>query len=168
MYERLIHVSVVILLIGLTGCRKEKSERTEVHPDSTQSGLAAGDSDYEALFDSISTALGLLKTEESDTGKDHAVQVAWDSVSGGFFCPGKAAADPRLPEAARYAAMQRAAQLTARKQAMFFREWKLRKYRKMTAPLQGQITYSDVVFEKIDGDTLKTLMLVPFGSIVVE
>ncbi|MBN1759032.1 MAG: hypothetical protein JW863_11980 [Chitinispirillaceae bacterium] len=174
MFSHNSHLSVILLVpvIMVFSCKRESARKNAARNDTAATAAANGASvapvDYQEVYNRVTAAIERLTTDSDTVAKSTIVTAAWDSVSGGFYCPGKSFANPRLPEAARKEAASKAARLTARRWALLFSLWRRGDFRNGNTSVQGQVTWDDVVMEHHSGDTVTALVLVPLGSIIVE
>lgn len=162
----------VAVLAACIGCKESLTDDTAVKDVSGTvsgtNGTVAPPVDYQRVYDQITAALDSMTADADTTAKRSIVAMAWDSIAGGFYCPGRATGSATLPAAARKEAALRAAQLVARRWALLFREWRAGNFHTDDTSIKGEVSYDAVVLETYSGDTAHLLVQVPLGSIMIQ
>lgn len=96
------------------------------------------------------------------------LQAAFDPESGCFYVVGKGIHSADLPEASRDRGRKIASSFDGKRWALYCKAWSQGDTIPFGKPLSGKISYSKVVFDKVTGDTLFQLLMVPAGSILLE
>jgi hypothetical protein len=96
------------------------------------------------------------------------VSASFDSLSGSFLTVGKGVVNPEHPQAAQPSARQQAAAADAKRWSLYLKAWHTGDTRAFGETIEGQISYSRVLAEKLEGDTLYQLVQVPVGSVVIQ
>ncbi len=168
-YRYLLPVTALAVCIG---CKEPSTDEPAVKNASgtiRQTGdTVAPPVDYRRVYEQVTAALDSMTADDDTTAKRTIVTLAWDSIAGGFYCPGRATGSVTLPAAARKEAALRAAQLVARRWALLFKEWRAGDFHTDGTPIKGEVSYDAVVLETYSGDTVHLLLQVPLGSIIVQ
>jgi hypothetical protein len=94
------------------------------------------------------------------------VKASFDSSSGCFLVVGKGTHNKSLPESSWRQGRKIASAYDAKRWALYLKSWSLGSTARFGAKISGEITYSRILLEKLEGDTLFTLVSVPTGSII--
>lgn len=93
---------------------------------------------------------------------------AFDTVSGCFFVVGKGTHSTGLPEASWGQGRKIAASYDGKRWALYCKTRSQGGKIPFGKPVSGNISYSKTIFEKLIGDTLFQLIMVPTGSIILD
>jgi len=105
---------------------------------------------------------------QSNAGIGALLKVSFDSTSGCFLTIGKGVHNPAMPEASWKQGRKIASGYDAKRWAMYMKLWSQGVFAPFGRKISGEISYSKVVLEKIENDTLYTLVSTPFGSIILK
>ena len=96
------------------------------------------------------------------------ITAAFDSAGGNIYSVGKGVANPSMAAGTAAAGQPSAAQSDARRWVLYERAWIAGDARDVGSEISGEISYSSVLLESPDSDTLYVLVQVPYGSVSVE
>jgi hypothetical protein len=91
---------------------------------------------------------------------------SFDSASGCFLVAGKGTHNKSMPEASWKQGRTIASAYDAKRWALYLKSWSLGSTAHFGTRISGEITYSRILLERLEGDTLYTLVSVPMGSII--
>jgi site-specific recombinase XerC len=94
------------------------------------------------------------------------LKASFDSLSGCFIVAGKGTQNKSMPEASWKQGQKIASAYDAKRWALYLKSWSLGNTAHFGTKISGEITYSRILLERLDGDTLYTLVSVPMGSII--
>jgi hypothetical protein len=159
----------LILPLLLMSCR-DTERPAQVKQASVKPAQAA---DTVVNYDSLLTLLlGLQSGISANPSELNRIpiflQQSFDTVSGTFMVAGKGISNPSFPEAARDAARKSAALYDGKRWGLHLKAWRTGDIKPFTRPISGEIAYSKVLFERMNGDTLFVLIQIPIGSILVR
>jgi len=122
-------------------------------------------------YDSLLTRLLLLENAVYGNPRDFGfitrlIKASFDSSSGCFIVAGKGAANTSLPGASWKQGRKIASNYDAKRWALYCKTWSLGSAVTFGTKISGEITYSSTLLERLDGDTLFSLVSVPTGSII--
>jgi hypothetical protein len=95
-------------------------------------------------------------------------QVSFDSASGCFLIAGKGAFNKSHPVAAWDRGRKMAASYDAKRWALYLKTWRDGSTIAFGNKISGEVSYSRILCERSDGDTLYQLIQVPIGSVTVK
>ena len=171
---KLYALAILVLILAMASCRKNHSlaQKNDGHDSSTAFGAKPA-YDTAAHYDSL---LGMLiALQDGISGRPEnsgliapLLHAAYDQETGCFYVVGKGAHSPNLPEVSWDRGRKIAASFDGKRWALYCKTWSRGATTPFGKPVSGNISYSKVVFEKLTGDTLFQLLLVPSGSILLE
>ena len=94
------------------------------------------------------------------------LKASFDSSSGCFLVVGKGTHNKSLPESSWKPGRKIASAYDAKRWALYCKSWSLGNYRAFGSRISGEITYSKILLERLENDTLYTLVSVPIGSVI--
>jgi hypothetical protein len=94
--------------------------------------------------------------------------VSFDSASGCFLVAGKGTQNREFPESAWEKARKMASAYEAKRWALYAKAWTTGSSMPFGQKITGEITYSNVLRERLENDTLYVLVSVPIGSVVLK
>jgi hypothetical protein len=109
---------------------------------------------------------GLPSTSESSLGE--LKKYSFDSSSGCFLTVGKGAYNKTFPEGTWDKGRKMAASYDGKRWALYLKAWREGSSVVFGNKISGEVTYSKILLERPDGDTLYLLIQVPIGSVVVK
>jgi hypothetical protein len=126
-----------------------------------------------AACDSLLTIVNTLENRVRSDPRDRKASQAltkagFDSGSGCFLAAGKGTFNRSHPQAARESARAMAAQLDAKKWALYLRARSQGRDIIFGDNIAGEITYSSTMCSHIESDTLYLLVKVPQGSVIIK
>ncbi len=96
------------------------------------------------------------------------LRISFDSASGCFFAIGKGVQNNAMPEASWKHGRKMASTYDAKRWALYLKLWSQGQIVPFGKKISGDISYSKVILEKMENDTLFTLVSIPFGSIIIK
>jgi hypothetical protein len=122
-------------------------------------------------YDSLLTRLCVLQNTIYNNPHDvnnisPLLKASFDSSSGCFLVVGKGTNNKSLPESSWKQSRKIASSYDAKRWALYCKSWSLGNNRTFGTRISGEITYSKILLEHLEGDTLFTLVSVPTGSII--
>jgi hypothetical protein len=165
--------------IMITACKTQpslpnlhKTGQTSDLPlyDSKGSLVALGQLDS-TKYDSLLYRLIALENAVWSNPRDlkcHAdlLATSLDSASGCFLVAGKGVPNKSLPEASWKQGRKIASIYDAKRWALYCKTWAIGGAKPFGTRISGEITYTRTLLERLDGDTLFSLVSVPTGSII--
>jgi hypothetical protein len=166
----------LILLQVATSCRMQPSL-----PDVQKAAQARALPVYDAngtpvasdslKDDSLLTRLRIFENAVYNNPLDKSMilpllAASFDSASGCFLVAGKGTHNKSMPEASWKQGRKIASAYDAKRWALYLKSWSLGSTVRFGTKISGEITYSRILLERLDGDTLYTLVSVPMGSII--
>jgi hypothetical protein len=94
------------------------------------------------------------------------LRASFDSSSGCFLVAGKGTQNKSMPDASWKQGRKIASAYDAKRWALYLKSWSLGSSIRFGTKISGEITYSRIMLERLDNDTLYTLISVPMGSII--
>ena len=169
-------VTIILLLaLCIISCWKEKKKQTQ--QEEVESSVLIKEAmkpekrviDYDSLFNELLPLEDLITQNPSDTAHiRHLLDAAYDSVSGVFYCIGKGTTNPKMPEAAQQQAINRAAQNTGMRWAVYLKSWQGGNMIPLDNKISGKFSAgSTLLLEKSVGDTLYQLLSVSADDVKV-
>ncbi|MBD3244040.1 MAG: hypothetical protein GF331_25835 [Chitinivibrionales bacterium] len=164
-----------LLAFGLESCREDNSApKSGPSPDSvhltadTLSGRPL-DADPDSLLAAVLPLQdSVYRNPQQSELTGVLVQTALDSASGSFVVVGKGVVNPEMTDEAARAGRQRAAQSDAKRWSLYLKAWYGGDTRAFGDAIEGKVAYTQVLLERMQGDTLLQLVQVPLGSVEVE
>jgi hypothetical protein len=95
-------------------------------------------------------------------------KVSFDSSSGCLLVAGKGTFNKSHPEAAWDKGRKMAASGDAKRWVLYLKAWQEGSALAFGNKISGVVSYSRILLERLDGDTLYQLIQVPLGSVVVK
>jgi hypothetical protein len=95
-------------------------------------------------------------------------KVSFDSSSGCFLVAGKGTFNKSLPEGTWDTGRKMAASGDAKRWALYLKAWRDGSTIDFGKKISGEVSYSRILCERADGDTLYQIIQVPMGSVVVK
>jgi hypothetical protein len=96
------------------------------------------------------------------------LKASFDSSSGCFLVAGKGVPNKSLPETSWKQGRKIASAYDAKRWALYCKSWSLGNHHTFGTRISGEITYSRILLERLENDTLFTLVSVPAGSIILK
>jgi hypothetical protein len=93
---------------------------------------------------------------------------SFDSSSGCFRVAGKGTYNPEHPKTTWRQGMKVAASYDAKRWALYAKQWSDGGHFIFGEKISGEITYSKIIAERIQDDTMYVLVYVPIGSIILK
>jgi hypothetical protein len=170
----------VICISILSSCRTQPSlpshqDSGQLHnlpaaddPNSSPAAQDAPDSArYEFILSNLIVLEGAIYNDPHDAKKIMPLlKASFDSSSGCFLVVGKGTHNKSFPESSWKQGRKIASSYDAKRWALYCKVWSQGNQIAFGARISGEITYSKILLERLDGDTLFTLVSVPLGSIV--
>ncbi|MBD3344981.1 MAG: hypothetical protein GF401_07960 [Chitinivibrionales bacterium] len=170
-----ITAAILVILPFMLLCKEEKdrtkTERITKAQTGTENSLntAATRLDTAEVFQTVLALEDSLRKERGNTDLiARLLKASYDSSSGSFYTVGKGVKNPKLPQAAQQQAQERSAQLDAKRWTLYLKRWHTGSSTSFGDSIGGEITYSMIVDEKMNNDTLLQLVQAPVGSVVVD
>jgi len=153
-----------------SSCRIETETSTQTGTQARDTSVTASrplsaDSLLNVLLP-LQNAVYLAPTDLST--RQALVAAAFDSASGSYYAVGKGVANPSAPKETARAGQIRAAQSDANRWVLYERAWSGGDARDFGAEIAGEITFSDVLLERSESDTLYVVVQVPYGSVAMK
>jgi hypothetical protein len=170
----------LFFVLVFSSCKLQPSLPQGGKPGTSASSTQAPPTSHDALADSAKcdSLLSLLVGLENEVyvnlpsrgtvALSELKQVSLDSASGSFLVVGKGAFNKSHPEAAWDKGRKMAASYDAKRWALYLKAWQEGSAITFGKKISGEVSYSRVLCERSDGDTLHQLIQVPIGSIVVK
>jgi hypothetical protein len=165
----ILPAAAVVAAVLLSSCRIETDTSSQTGPQSRNTTGAAGTISGDSLLALLLPLQNAVYLAPKDLSVRTAlVAAAFDSASGSIYSVGKGVANPSAAAGTASAGQSRAAQSDANRWALYNRAWLGGDPRDFGADIAGEITYSNVLLEKPEGDTLCVVIQVPYGSVSVK
>jgi hypothetical protein len=124
-----------------------------------------------ARYDSLLSRLRGLENEVYANPLDKEkipplLAASFDSSSGCFLVTGKGTHNKSMPESSWKQGRKIASAYDAKRWTLYLKSWSLGRRVRFGEKISGEIIYSRILLEKLEGDTLFTLVSVPTGSII--
>jgi hypothetical protein len=167
-------LAILVFFMALVSCRKNPSPALKNTGHSSSTVMQSNQPfDTAARYDPQLTTLIALQNSiiesPAESGPIAALlRASFDQESGCFFIVGKGTHSVDLPEATWDRGRKIAASYDGKRWALYCKTWSQGGKIPFGKPVSGKISYSRVVFEKLTGDTLFQLLMVPAGSIILE
>ena len=94
------------------------------------------------------------------------LKASFDSSSGCFLVAGKGTHNKSFPESSWKQGRKIASSYDAKRWALYCKSWSQGNHGAFGTRISGEITYSMILLERFENDTLYALVSVPFGSII--
>jgi hypothetical protein len=135
--------------------------------DSNGSPVAQDSVKYDSLLKHLLLLQNTIYSSPRDlNGIPPLLKASFDSASGCFLVVGKGTHNKSLPEASWKQGRKIASSYDAKRWALYCKSWSRGNYSAFGTRISGEITYSKILLERLENDTLYTLVSVPFGSII--
>jgi hypothetical protein len=171
---KLYALAILVLILVMASCRKNPSiARKNAGHDSSNALQSEPPYDTAARNDSLLAALRALQDSISNRPENSGLiapllRSAYDRETGCFYIVGKGTHSASLPRASWDRGRKIAASYDGKRWTLYCKTWSQGGNVQFGKPVSGTISYSKVVFEKVAGDTLFQLLMVPAGSIILE
>jgi hypothetical protein len=124
---------------------------------------------YDSIFSAVKNCQdSVYNKPESETLAAKLLLAAYDTVSGSFLVVGKAVFNPDFPQQAQTADRKRASKYIGERWALYLKAWQAGNSIPFGKPIAGTIAYSKELSSREKGDTLFQLLMIPFGSIILD
>jgi hypothetical protein len=138
-----------------------------------QPSLGAASTPDTTNYDSL---LSIVLLQENEIRKMPTTSLAvslflkssFDSSSGCFRVAGKGTYNPELPKTTWRQGMKVAASYDAKRWALYAKQWSDGGHFIFGDKISGEITYSKILAERVQDDTMYVLVSVPIGSVVLK
>lgn len=171
-----IALAAVAATIALAGCRIDQTSTLPATGGTSTvtstAGPGAGPSATpavapESLFARLRPLHDAVYGAPGDLAARAALATAsFDSARGSFFVVGKGVKN--LSAGSAETGQERAAEADAKRWALYLRAWTSQDTRKFAEPIEGEITYSNILARTVEDDTLYVLLQVPYSSVTVK
>ena len=170
----------LFFLLAFSSCKLQPSLPQAEKPAPVTSAGQAAPVPHDALADStrcdslLSLLIRLENNIYASLPSTNAVslgelkKVSFDSSSGSFLAAGKGAFNKKLPEGAWDTGRKMAASADGKRWVLYLKAWRDGSTIDFGKKISGEVSYSSILCERSDGDTLYQLIQVPIGSVVVK
>jgi hypothetical protein len=122
-------------------------------------------------FDSLLSIILVLESAiySQPRGKGHIpllLKASFDSASGCFLVVGKGTHNKSMPESSWRQGRKIASAYDANRWALYLKAWSLGRTIAFGTRISGEISYSKILLEKLENDTLYALVSIPMGSVI--
>ena len=123
----------------------------------------------DTVFGVVQSLEGNILAEPKDTDWIAPLLAAsYDSVCGCFHVVGKGVVNPEHATETARAGQRRAAEKDAKRWSLYLKAWHTGDTRAFGETIEGEVSYSTPLRERVVGDTLFVLLQVPVGSVTVK